>query len=43
MALVNNIAESSLNSFGNILMAVPLWLTIIYRRPRQDDGGVTQL
>lgn len=32
MALLNNIAESSLHSFSNILMAVPLWLTIVYRR-----------
>jgi O-antigen ligase len=37
MALVNNIAESSLNSFGNIMMAIPLWMTVIYKRPRQDD------
>lgn len=43
MALVNNIAESSLNSFGNILMAVPLWLTIIYQRPSQDDKGAIKL
>jgi O-antigen ligase len=32
MALLNNITESSLNSFSNMLMAVPLWLTVSYDR-----------
>jgi exopolysaccharide production protein ExoQ len=32
MALLNNIAESSLNSFANILMVIPLWMTIVHHR-----------
>jgi O-antigen ligase len=31
MALLNNIAESSLNSFSSFLMAVPLWFTVSYK------------
>lgn len=30
MALLNNVAESSLHSFSNLLMSIPLWLSIIY-------------
>ena len=28
---------------ASILMAVPLWLTIIYQRPSQDDKGAIKL
>jgi len=35
MALLNNITESSLNSFSNFLMAVPLWLSVSYKRSVQ--------
>ncbi len=31
MALLNNITESSLNSFSNFLMAVPIWLAVTYK------------
>lgn len=31
MALLNNITESSLNSFANLLMAVPLWLALSHK------------
>jgi len=32
MALVNNITESSLNTFENILIAIPLWFGVVHKR-----------
>lgn len=33
MALLNTITESSLNSFENFLIAIPLWFSIVHKRP----------
>ncbi len=32
MALLNNITESSLNTFSGFLMSVPIWLTVTHKR-----------
>jgi len=35
MALFNNIAESSLHFFSNLLMAVPIWLAITFKKEKR--------
>lgn len=36
MALLNNITESSLDSFANFLMSIPLWLVLSFSRVLRD-------
>jgi exopolysaccharide production protein ExoQ len=36
MTLLNNITESSLDSFSSLLMAVPLWLTISFKEKQSN-------